>query len=248
MIVVDRSLDTRHRAVGKMRRVFCLSFCDSRRPEGDRFLGACVVDVTDEDVREARTMLALQFPNARNGAEWLSAAIRRAHREHCNPGGDVLGFDISNDPSADRFPRNTLLSRSEFDAINAPAFALVSDAIAASARAWRRKPMLRVLACELAREMERDAVTGEYCCWPTHATMAEWLGCSVRSISNYLNELCADAEPYGLFRRLKGATVYAQGEPRQPWSSAFYLRLDRITQGSASRRDAPAMLAIDAQG
>lgn len=34
-------------------RTFWLSFCDGDRPKGQQFLGACVVDVTDEEAESS---------------------------------------------------------------------------------------------------------------------------------------------------------------------------------------------------
>lgn len=57
------------------RRTYWLSFCDGDRPEGQQFLGACVVDVT---ATEAAAALALK-PDMYNKVDgpWLLAAARK---------------------------------------------------------------------------------------------------------------------------------------------------------------------------
>jgi hypothetical protein len=96
-------------------RTFYPSFADNDRPRGDRFLGACLVDVTEDDARAARTMIALKFPNAREGAEWIGAASTVAHRHGCNPGGEMLSVDVTDQPEAARYPHNKLLSRADLE-------------------------------------------------------------------------------------------------------------------------------------
>ena len=54
-----------------MAKWWWLSFCDERRPRGDRFLGVCIVQ-----------------------GDELADAIQEAWRLGCNPGGEVLGFPI----------------------------------------------------------------------------------------------------------------------------------------------------------
>lgn len=95
-----------------MTRTFWLSFVDPARPDGECFLGVAVVDVTEEDAARARLILAKRFPHALPDAEWIAAATSKAHREGCNPGGEVAGFDLT---AQDRqklaaLPRNRLLS------------------------------------------------------------------------------------------------------------------------------------------
>ena len=101
-------------------RTFWLSFCDTKKRKGDQFSGACVVDVTDDDAREALTELVLRFPNHLDGAEWIAAATRKAHRAGCNPGGEVAGYDISAGTSEAlaAYERNRLYSRAEIEAID----------------------------------------------------------------------------------------------------------------------------------
>lgn len=98
------------------RRTYWLSFADSRRPPGEQFLGVIVVDVTDT---EAAQTLALQ-PGKEFTVEgaWLSAAIRATWRAQVNLGGEVLSGRIDGRPEAALFPRLTLLSRAQIDAID----------------------------------------------------------------------------------------------------------------------------------
>ena len=99
-------------------KTFYLSFCDNDRPEGQRFLGACVVDVTQEDADNALVVLAARFPQALPESEWIAAAMTKAHREKCNPGGEVMSCEIPQDnPALALYPRNTLMSLAELEAI-----------------------------------------------------------------------------------------------------------------------------------
>lgn len=77
---------------------YWLSFCDPKRPEGTRFLGACIVP--GRDLREA--------------ARWAWVL-------NCNPGGEVLGLEVppTIDPSIPAEWRNRLLSREEVDRLDA---------------------------------------------------------------------------------------------------------------------------------
>jgi len=103
-----------------MTRTFWLSF----HGDADQFLGACVVDVTDEDAAQAKAFATQRFPGARPGSEWLGAAIRKAHVLSCNPGGDVAGLEITHETSEIimmRAPRNRLLSVAEIEALDAVA-------------------------------------------------------------------------------------------------------------------------------
>ncbi len=100
-------------------KTFWLSFCDSDLPTGEQFLGACLVDVTPEDANEMRVELAVRFPNAAEGAEWIAAASRKAHQMKCNPGGEMMSIDVTYAPSDNLalYPRNVLMSKSELEAI-----------------------------------------------------------------------------------------------------------------------------------
>lgn len=69
-----------------------LSFADGKRPRGDQFLGACLVQASD-------------------GID----AVRTTHRMGLNPGGEVLFLPVES-AKVDRVPeryRNRLLTRAE---------------------------------------------------------------------------------------------------------------------------------------
>lgn len=93
-------------------KTFWLSFCDSSRPKGDQFLGVAVVDVNEEDAAEALMDLLVRFPLAQEGAEWIAAAVRKAHETGCNPGGAVASLEMPPEwPHLDTCPRNVLLTK-----------------------------------------------------------------------------------------------------------------------------------------
>lgn len=95
-----------------MTKTFWLSFCDDERPKGEQFLGVAVVDVTEEDAADAFGDLSLRFPHAQPGAEWLAAAVRKAHETGCNPGGEVMSMEMPPEwPDFGTCPRNKLLSK-----------------------------------------------------------------------------------------------------------------------------------------
>jgi hypothetical protein len=75
-------------------RIYWLSFVDDDRPPGSRFLGVAIVRVTEDHAAELRDELAERFPNARPGAEWIAAAVRRSWRLGCNPGGEIATSEI----------------------------------------------------------------------------------------------------------------------------------------------------------
>lgn len=104
---------------GQSMKTFWLSFCDKERPKGEQFLGACIVDVTDQDAAEAAIDVALGFPNARPGAEWVAAALKKAWRLGCNPGGEVAHHEIPADnPNVTQFQRGVLLDRATIEEID----------------------------------------------------------------------------------------------------------------------------------
>jgi len=77
--------------------MFWLSFCDASRPEGEKFLGACLVSAGD-----------------------VTAAAAEASARGINPGGEVLGVMVEPD-SAKIIPAtwmNRLLSREECGAFD----------------------------------------------------------------------------------------------------------------------------------
>ena len=86
-----------------MKRSYFLSFCDGRRPKGEQFLGACVVDVEALGLDER---------------EWMQAAVEVSHKIKCNPGGEV---QITRVDEADNqellasVPRGFLMDRAELE-------------------------------------------------------------------------------------------------------------------------------------
>lgn len=66
---------------------YWLSFSDERG-----FLGVAVVYVSERDAEEAATRLPA---TAKPEARWAVAAAGIAHRLGCNPGGEVVGFQLT---------------------------------------------------------------------------------------------------------------------------------------------------------
>jgi|SRR5580765_458732 len=99
-----------------MRR-FWLSFVDQDRPEGQRFLGVCIVEVTDEDAAEAKAIIDAKFPRHAEGAEWIAAATRKAWLMGCNPGGEIATADITDarPPEGVDLPLHRLLQKPEME-------------------------------------------------------------------------------------------------------------------------------------
>jgi hypothetical protein len=101
-------------------RVFWLSFVDPDRPKGDRFLGVCVIEVSEAEAAAMRPELHERFPRHTAGAEWLAAAVRKAHRLGINPGGQIASHELPPDwPLFDAIPRHLLLSRADLQLIRA---------------------------------------------------------------------------------------------------------------------------------
>jgi hypothetical protein len=94
---------------------FWLSFADAARAEGQRFLGACVVEVTEPMALAMRDELRERFPRHQPGAEWLAAAVRKTHQLGINPGGEVMTVELPDDlPEAlTTVPRDRLLTPHE---------------------------------------------------------------------------------------------------------------------------------------
>ena len=100
-------------------KVFWLSFCDVDKPEGQQFLGACLIQVSEADAMDALVDILLRFPHAQEGAEWLGAAVKKAHRLGCNPGGEVASMEVELDnPNLSRFQLNTLMDRATIEQID----------------------------------------------------------------------------------------------------------------------------------
>lgn len=101
-------------------RLYWLSFVDSDRIEGERFLGVCVVEVTDADAAAILPEIHEKFPNAQPEAEWIAAATRKAHRLGCNPGGEVATIELKEGwPFYHLIERDRLLTREELYAYTA---------------------------------------------------------------------------------------------------------------------------------
>lgn len=107
-------------------KTFWLSFCDATRPTGSQFLGACIIDVTAADAEDAMIDVAIRFPLAQEGAEWLAAASRNAHRLGCNPGGEMAAADVSDGPPEilALYPRGVLMDKAALEAI-APIMSMI---------------------------------------------------------------------------------------------------------------------------
>lgn len=103
-------------------RWFWLSFADPDLPEGEQFLGALVISVEDADVMMAKVLIALQFPDHQDRVGRVNhfvAATVRATTLGVNPGGEVVGWDITDD--IDKIPedmRMRLLSKEETEALD----------------------------------------------------------------------------------------------------------------------------------
>ena len=80
---------------------YWLSFCDPDRPRGQQFLGACIVEVSEE-----------------RDAMGESLAVVKAHRMGCNPGGEVLAVRIDNHLIIAESWLNRVLSREDCDAFD----------------------------------------------------------------------------------------------------------------------------------
>lgn len=111
-----------HKACAKVKRegskVFWLSFCDAERPKGQQFLGACLVEVTAEDADAMAVEVAMRFPFAQPGAEWIGAAARKAHRLGCNPGGEVASVEVTDHPNLSRYTFGVLMDRATVEQID----------------------------------------------------------------------------------------------------------------------------------
>lgn len=89
-----------------MTRRFWLSFHDD---EGC-MIGACVVDVGDDDLKEAAEIVRERFPNAQPTVYGVAAAVRVAKRLGCNPGGTVACAEMARGSAAfDWYPTGVLM-------------------------------------------------------------------------------------------------------------------------------------------
>lgn len=107
-------------------RTYWLSFCDADRPEGEQFLGVAVVEVDNIDRHDARVEDYVRERRGPTGpppddeALWLTAAMAKAWETGCNPGGQMLSFDMTSLRDTEelkRTPRHVLLSRADLDAL-----------------------------------------------------------------------------------------------------------------------------------
>jgi len=97
-----------------MAKTFWLSFV------GDKGnLGCAIIDVTDEEASAEKMSLDSLFPQHMEGAEWIAAALTKAHLLGCNPGGEVASWDITDGPSdrIARYEKNRLYSKREIEMI-----------------------------------------------------------------------------------------------------------------------------------
>ena len=96
-------------------RTYWLSFASDKG-----FLGATVVDVTEEDRADAEVKVRALFPHNPDPAEdaWIAAASAVAHRLGCNPGGEMMPADITGAPEAARYTRGVLMSKDDIARID----------------------------------------------------------------------------------------------------------------------------------
>jgi hypothetical protein len=85
-----------------------LSFCDEEKPEGERFVGASVVE-----------------------ADSVEEATREAWRKGCNPGVDMLAIEFPADVPVPDECLNRLMSREELEAYDEVFGGLGFEAVAA---------------------------------------------------------------------------------------------------------------------
>lgn len=89
-----------------------MSFVE-RKEDSPFFLGACVVEITDEQIKEALE----DYPGMADpvkGSQILAAA-REALRKGCNPGGEILGMILKEIPPGVEI--NRLYSKDELRVI-----------------------------------------------------------------------------------------------------------------------------------
>ena len=105
-----------------------MSFADPDKPKGEQNLGVCVVDVTEAEAEEERFWLessSFQHTYNKEQGPWVGAAARKAHRMGCNPGGEVMNFDITDHEDKEwlaSLPRNRLLTTREAEALSRSAW------------------------------------------------------------------------------------------------------------------------------
>ena len=57
-------------------------------------MGACLVRIDEVDAARMAEEIKTKWPKAREGAEWVGAAARKAHELGCNPGGEMAMYKI----------------------------------------------------------------------------------------------------------------------------------------------------------
>lgn len=102
------------------RKVFWLSFCDSERPTGQQFLGVAIIEVTAAEADDAAVEVMLRFPFTHQpDSEWIAAAIKKAHRLGCNPGGEVATWEVPrDDPNLTHYTFGVLMDRATIERID----------------------------------------------------------------------------------------------------------------------------------
>ena len=91
-------------------KTYWLSFCDEHT--GER-LGVCVVEVSEEQAREAVEVVKGIKGFCPEGEEWPVAAIGQSLAMECNPGGDVQATEVDLTRLPPDVPRNRLLQSDE---------------------------------------------------------------------------------------------------------------------------------------
>ena len=100
------------------KKMFWLSFCDSNRLKGAQFLGAAVVEVTAEEADEAAVDVMLWYPFAQPDSEWIVAAVTKAHRLGCNPGGEVTSIEVPQNMNLAGYEFSVLMDRATIERID----------------------------------------------------------------------------------------------------------------------------------
>lgn len=106
-----------HRPAAK---IFWMSFCDGDRPEGQQFLGACIISVSAAEAEDCMVDMLLRFPFAQPDAEWIAAATKKAWALGCNPGGEIATHEIPPDhPMLAHYTQGILMDRETIERIDA---------------------------------------------------------------------------------------------------------------------------------
>lgn len=81
-------------------------------------LGCAIVDVSADEAALAKLDIDVRFPDHMEDAEWLAAALAKAHRLGVNPGGQVASWDVTGSLHLALYEREKLYSRQEIEAID----------------------------------------------------------------------------------------------------------------------------------